>query len=634
MTISVDWANTKVIYVEKTDLTLVQASPQEIYDLDLNVFRLTLLDLQDDVDGRPWQKTYKHNTEVDLGGLTYARTFEIVAPYTVTFEDGKYAVNLVGANSNVADRTNVNQVSVRPQNSAGMTSSKDIEYGAFNGGVTYDVDSPYSGSIGNVGKPNFPVNNFNDLKQIATYRGFSKVYALSDVEFEDDDEFIYYSWFGQGKDETIIILPDLAVIESCKFYDAKVSGYLDGNSKTISCLLENIYYIQGEVTRCRLSGIGEITLGGTGDCHFVSCYSGKPGTGTPVINCGGDGPSLGFRDYNGGVLIKNKTGTAAISIDLQAGQVRLDLTTVTNGQIVVRGDGKVVDDATGEHIWTGTYGNLEIINETNSVQAIIDYDLTGYSKHGTTGAILVRSAYRGVVEVNINNGEAGTEFPVGLKHHPVNNIPDALELLDRFHLSGLCINDDVVIPASTNLNGINFCSGGTIDRTITIPDTALTNGTKFKGIILTGSLNGRTEIKGCTIENLDGIRGTVLDSSFSGDIGFDDTTGQTIVLARCYSSGEKGIPNFHIYNAKLSITDWIGKAVFDDKTGSSYLGTSCNGGVFDITAACVAGFIIFTGEGKVNEDLSGAGCTVLHSDMLNKENITKEVVTYNGEYHV
>ena len=120
MTISVDWANTKVISVEKTDLTLVQSVPQEIYDLDLDVFRLTLLDLQDDPDGRPWQKTYSHNTEVDLGGLTYARTIEILAPYTVTFEDGQYAVNLVGANSNVADRTNVNQVSIRPQNSAGL----------------------------------------------------------------------------------------------------------------------------------------------------------------------------------------------------------------------------------------------------------------------------------------------------------------------------------------------------------------------------------------------------------------------------------------------------------------------------------------------------------------------------------
>lgn len=370
MTISVDWADTKVISVEKTDLILVQASPQEIYDLDLDVFRLTLLDLQDDPDGRPWQKTYKHDTESTLGGLTYARKIEIVPPYTVTFEDGQYAVNLVGANSNVADRTNVNQVSVRPQNSAGMTSSKDIEYGAYNGGVSYDIDSPYSGSLGDVGKPNYPVNNLDDAQQIAIYRGFSKIYCLSDVSFDSDDDFIRYSWWGEGKDETTIEIPEDANLENCKFYDAKLTGFLDGNSTIISCLIENLHYILGEAKRCRLSDIGEIHLAGTGECHFISCYSGKPGTETPTINCGGDGPAVGLRDYNGGVLFKNKSGTSEISVDLQAGQVRLDLTTVTNGQIVVRGDGKLVDDATDQHIWSGTYGNLEIVNETNSSNAV------------------------------------------------------------------------------------------------------------------------------------------------------------------------------------------------------------------------------------------------------------------------
>ena len=146
MTISVDWGDTKVIYVEKTDMTLVQSNPVPIYDLDLDWFRLTLLDLQDDVAGRPWQKTFIHETETTFGGLTYARKIQILDPYSVTFEDGQYAVNLVGANSNVADKTNVNQVSIRPQNSAGMTSSKDIEFASFGDVISFDETSPYSGT--------------------------------------------------------------------------------------------------------------------------------------------------------------------------------------------------------------------------------------------------------------------------------------------------------------------------------------------------------------------------------------------------------------------------------------------------------------------------------------------------------
>jgi len=116
--ISIDWA-TKVISVPKSYMTLIQASP-EIRELDLNTFRLDLKDLEDSVEGMPFPYTHNHNTEVTLGGVTLARTVEIVNGYTVTFENGVYAVNAVGANSNIADVMNLNNVSLRTFNSAGL----------------------------------------------------------------------------------------------------------------------------------------------------------------------------------------------------------------------------------------------------------------------------------------------------------------------------------------------------------------------------------------------------------------------------------------------------------------------------------------------------------------------------------
>lgn len=119
--ISVNWP-TGVIFVPQADLTLVSGTT---YQLDLNAFRLALKDLEDDEEGMPWPKTHNHNTEVTLAGTTFARTIEIIAPYTVTFEDGQYAVNLVGANSNLLDVLNRNQVSVASQNSAGLVGVGD-----------------------------------------------------------------------------------------------------------------------------------------------------------------------------------------------------------------------------------------------------------------------------------------------------------------------------------------------------------------------------------------------------------------------------------------------------------------------------------------------------------------------------
>jgi hypothetical protein len=107
---------TKVISIPQSELTGV--SPN-IYSLDANAFRLAVLAIMDDV-GIIYDDPFRHNTAVILGGVTYARTIEVINGYSLTFEDGQYAVRIVGANTNFEDVTNVNQVSIRSGNSAGL----------------------------------------------------------------------------------------------------------------------------------------------------------------------------------------------------------------------------------------------------------------------------------------------------------------------------------------------------------------------------------------------------------------------------------------------------------------------------------------------------------------------------------
>lgn len=116
MAISVHWPS-KVISVPKAYLTHITGS---VYELDIEQFRLDLKNLEDGEQGISYPDTHRRNAPVTLGGLALAQTFEIINGYTITFEDGQYAVNLVGANSNIAETTNVNQVSLRSFNSAGL----------------------------------------------------------------------------------------------------------------------------------------------------------------------------------------------------------------------------------------------------------------------------------------------------------------------------------------------------------------------------------------------------------------------------------------------------------------------------------------------------------------------------------
>ena len=112
---------TNIITVPKTDLTLVSGT---LYEYDTDTFRLELKDFEASPTGIVYLKTHNHNTEVVIVGITYARTIDVIAPWSIEFEDGQYTVILIGSNNNIWDVASgileQNQVQVIPTNSAGL----------------------------------------------------------------------------------------------------------------------------------------------------------------------------------------------------------------------------------------------------------------------------------------------------------------------------------------------------------------------------------------------------------------------------------------------------------------------------------------------------------------------------------
>ena len=108
---------TKVIVIPKNLLTWVNGG---IYSLDLLLLKGHLNFLEASEMGMAHDKILYHETETMLSGVNYARKLMFINGYTVTFENGVYGVNLYGANHNLMDVLNLNNVSVRAQNSAGL----------------------------------------------------------------------------------------------------------------------------------------------------------------------------------------------------------------------------------------------------------------------------------------------------------------------------------------------------------------------------------------------------------------------------------------------------------------------------------------------------------------------------------
>ena len=119
--------------------------------------------------------------------VTRGRVVEIINGYTVTFEDGQYAVNLTGANSNISDVANVNQVSIRAANSAGLVL---VETGVS--GLT----AAESLQLGNI------------LKVLINRTELTEGASGNFIVYDDDDTTPLYTHDVTDKDGDAIILDD------------------------------------------------------------------------------------------------------------------------------------------------------------------------------------------------------------------------------------------------------------------------------------------------------------------------------------------------------------------------------------------------------------------------------------------
>ena len=360
MPISIDWG-TRVVNVPKDYLALIQSVPTEIRQLDLDQFRLDLRDLEDSDYGMAYPRTHIHNSTVTVGGVVLARVIIMVNGYTVTFEDGQYAVNLVGANSNVGDVVNVNQVSVRSANSAGLQDLSTLLASAYQGVVVLDAIKGQAGTSIPIGTLKTPSNNLQDAVAIAKDNGIGSLRIVGDYTFTTGDVLPGFNVIGHNMTLTQLTVETGADVLQCEFSECHLLGVLDGGSTVERALITDLNYVDGFIHRSVLSS-GTITLGAGSAAYFLDCYSGVPGVSTPTIDMNGPGQSLVIRGYNGGVKITNKSGPEPVSIDLNSGQVILT-SSVTNGLIVVRGTGKLVDEANND-IPSGNFNGATIINET------------------------------------------------------------------------------------------------------------------------------------------------------------------------------------------------------------------------------------------------------------------------------
>lgn len=343
MATTVTW-KTKVINVLRADLLLIQSVPTEIRQLDINSFRLDLKDLEDDEVGMSFVRTHNHNPTVSVGGVSLARVVELINDYTVTFEDGQYAVNLVGANSNIADKTNVNQVSVRTSNSAGLTFSDAINEQSFLGAAVYiDTDIGSTGTHYPRGTPSNPVNNFADAKLIADSRKFHTYFLTGNLVLNSGEDLDNTEWKGRSPLQSSLSVTGVST-NNTAFRDIDLSGDMDGEVSILNCHVHDVTGFQGKLSGCGITGSVTVDNSATGHILLTSCKAQVEASGIPVLDMNGATATLEAPGWIGALLLKNINQTNIVDIDMLSGDLILD-STCSDALVTIRGAGLLEDSS-------------------------------------------------------------------------------------------------------------------------------------------------------------------------------------------------------------------------------------------------------------------------------------------------
>lgn len=348
MAITVDWSN-KIINVPKADLLLINPTNQ-LYQLDLDSFRLELKALEASAEGMPFEDTHAHNPPVTVGGVTLARVVEIINGYTVTFEDGAYRVQLSGANNNLLDVANLNQVSIGSTNSAGLTFSDQINAQSFTGdAVSIDTISGLSGIVFPRGTPTDPVDNFPDALTIANARGLHRFKLIGNTTLAGGP-FPHHTFISNGAHEAENLNLGGQDVDGSSFIDLQVTGTQAGARPIYSgCALLAISDLSGIALN---SGIGAGNVFQDGQVFAAHSCHGMGMNATISYANSTTGISAYFTHWGGYIEIHDMTNANDLAeLNVTSGKIVID-SSCTNGNIRIRGNAEIEDNSAGTTVET------------------------------------------------------------------------------------------------------------------------------------------------------------------------------------------------------------------------------------------------------------------------------------------
>jgi hypothetical protein len=233
------------------------------------------------------------------------------------------------------------------------------------------------------------------------------------------------------------------------------------------------------------------------------------------------------------------------------------------------------------------------------------------------------SSYGDGVSINVTSSNSGTNYPMGNREYPVNNLLDAVWIADNRGFKKLYIEESMTLGDGVDIEEFTLEGRSSVNTIVTIEDSAYVHDIHLENMNVSGILDGGTSIHDCNVGNITYVNGNIKNSSLFGTITLSGNL--SAVFTNCTSDDPNNTPIIDLGGSGQNavFTNYSGRATFKNMAdAASIIAIQIDGGDIILDPTITAGNVQLTGIGEFFDN--STSLTSLNiSGLLNVGNITK-----------
>lgn len=315
-----------------------------------------------------------------------------------------------------------------------------------------------------------------------------------------------------------------------------------------------------------------------------------------------------------GDILINFTDKSMAMITEVVSETELNIRPLTGGSsnTITIGDSYAVYDVEQTEI---AGGNLVAVDEFGAnispIAPSFGTQVVKTSSSSATIAEIQENTYNsaGGIHVDPATPYTGTSFPNGIPTRKVNNLADAKVIADLYGLQKFFIYGDVILDQSYP----NWIFEGAVSLPIVTGNNQNVEGVLFKGVTVTGTVQGSATYADSTIIDLTGLDGFCRNTGFRGDNLM--ANGGSLLMNQCFSKVPgTDVPSISFSNAEANIRAYSGGIrVKNMDTALRDVGIDLVTGKIVVDSSCTESNLVCRGVGTIDDQSNG---TIVNIDGL------------------